>query len=273
MAAVQDVFDRDTQRAPVPFGIDHLDEQLASLDPGTMMVVGAATGVGKSSTCLAMAMGQAGLNVPVGIVSLEDARRIWGARAAGKWSGISPLRMRQKSGPDKLKPDDYAKLGQLPEHCPDPPVYIEDPIGGSEDDVCAAMRRLVHRHGVRVLYVDYVQAIRSTSQSSGRHHQVREIASRLKAQAYALGVPLVLVSQIRRREQGSQAEPNMHDLKESGDLENGAEIILLLWLPDSKRRDFVAGKVEKSKWGCSKPLLSLVRGPDGSLREGTKYDL
>lgn len=267
MSAVEDVFRRDSNRTPVPFGLENLDDQLSSLDPGTMLVIGAATGVGKSSVCLAMALGQAALDVPVGIVSLEDSRRIWGSRAAGKWCGVSPLRMR-----GKMEAHEYAALGQIGEHMPDPQIYIEDPIGGSEDDVCAAMRRLVHRHGVRVLYVDYVQAIRSTSQSSGRHHQVREISSRLKAQAYALDVPLVLVSQIRRREQGAKPEPTMHDLKESGDLENAAEIIVLLWLPNRSNRDEVAAKIEKSKWGCSEPLFALVRGSDGMLREKTEYD-
>jgi replicative DNA helicase len=261
LGAINDVFQRgeDLRRT---LGLPCLDASIGGIEPGNMLVIGADTSVGKSSFVLCMALGMAE-HFPVGIVSCEDAKGVWGARAAAHWSGVSPLRMR--TSPDG---NEYARLGQLAEHMPAVPVHLEIQIGKTEAEVCAAMRRLVHRHGARVLFVDYIQTILSSHPNAPRRDQVRDMAARLKGQAATLGVPLVLVSQLSRPEQASEVrEPSIFSLKETGDLENAAEVVLLLWRPDAKDTSVVSVKIGKAKWGARKRLFQFVRDHAGVLVE------
>jgi replicative DNA helicase len=153
-------------------------------------------------------------------------------------------------------------------------VHLEIQIGKNETEICAAMRRLVHRHGARVVFVDYIQTILSSHPNAPRRDQVRDMAARLKGQAAALEVPLVLVSQLSRPEIGLQVrEPTIHSLKETGDLENSAEIILLLWRPDAKDHSAISVKIGKSKWGARKRLFQFVRDRAGVLAERTNVQL
>lgn len=262
-SAIDDIFSRGEDLTRT-LGLSCLDDALGGIEPGNMVVIGADTSVGKSSFVLSMALGMA-KHFPVGIVSCEDAKGVWGARAAAHWSGVSPLRMR--TAPDA---SEYARLGQLADRLPEVPVHLEIQIGKTESEICAAMRRLVHRHGARAVFVDYIQTILSSHPNAPRKDQVRDMAARLKGQAASLGVPLVLVSQLSRPTNGAPVrEPTIHSLKETGDLENSAEIILLLWRPDPNDQNKVSVNIGKSKWGARKRLFQFVRDRAGVLAERT----
>ncbi len=245
-------------------GLGFLQTATGGMLPGNMVVVGADTGVGKSSAALVMALGMAPHH-PVGIVSCEDAADIWGARAAATMTGVSSMRIITGSCRDSF--DDSQQLSALVKDPKRPAIAVDCQIGKSEMDVMTSMRRMA-RMGAKVLFVDYVQAIICSNKRAQRNDQVREIAARLKGQAATLGCGLVLLSQLRRPADGNKVrEPSMHDLKETGDLENASDLIVLLWRPDPALPREIMVKLEKGKWGVEKRLHSMKRDKSGTLRE------
>lgn len=267
-------------RAPgVPLGLGFLDFAIGGVGPGNMVVVGAGTGVGKSTFALNAAIADAATHA-IGIVSLEDAKRVWGERYAGIESGVSALQMRTG-----LTAREFATLEAKLPHFQHRNIFGCTVVGGNENRVCAAMRNLVHRHGAKIVYVDYLQAISYSDPTVPRVVQVARCASRIKAQAEALGIPVVLVSQFSRPRLDSvvQREPTIHDLKESGDIENAAEVIILLWPhlreevdEKTKRTRWVETgtiglRIGKCKWGARKRYTTLTRAPDGSFIEEEEF--
>lgn len=251
-------------------GLRFVDWAFGGLDPGQLAVLGAGTGVGKSRCVLTMARGAAERGVPCGIVPVEDAEGLWGMRFGGSVVGVSPLQMRTQLGEHRIV--DRVRWGI--EHLPDPDIYIDEQIGKSEHHVLAAMRRLVSRCGVRLLFVDYLQAIKSRNPRADRKVQVADITSAVKAQAHALGVPVVLVSQFSRK-LDDKHEPRIGDLKESGDIENAAELILLLWPSVDDKGVPIDGSIEyrigKGRHGARSHRSSLVTDPNGALIEHGKW--
>jgi replicative DNA helicase len=248
--------------ASMTLGLQCLDFAVGGVEPGNMVVVGADTGVGKSSLALTMALAQERKGLTAGIVSCEDSLSVWGERAAARWSSVSALRMRTQ-----LSREELMQLSALIERMPEPRVFLEVQIGKNEHDVCAAMRRLVRQRGAQVLYVDYLQTIASSNRGAMRKDQVREIAAKLKGQADSLGVPLVLLSQLSRPQKGERnREPTKHDLKESGDIENAAEVIVLLWI-ESEKPNTLNLKIDKCKWGARRTLFQVERDRSGTLIE------
>jgi replicative DNA helicase len=271
LEAVGGVFERVTSKATTRYGLDCLDRALGPVPHSSLVVIGADTSIGKSSLCLALAVGQAAKGQRVGIVSCEDSSAVWGSRAAARWAGVDGIGMRTGT----LSQDSWRDLSALPDQCPDPTIWVDQQIGGTESDVCAAMRRLHRLHQCDVLFVDYVQTIRSETPAAKRNDQVREIAARLKGVAALLKVPLFLVSQLRRPEEpGKVREPTIFHLKETGDLENAAEVVLLLWRPQPvESPDLIMMKIAKSKWGAKQLTHPLVRDYTGFLQEAvTQWD-
>lgn len=257
--AAESVLDPDTTPR-IYLGLDCLYNAIGGAGPGDMVVIGADTGIGKSSLALSMALGMAP-RTPVGIVSCEDGPAIWGARAAARFTGVSSLRMLTGT----KDPQDLSRLANLVAHPQAPAIGLECQIGKPEVDVLGAMRRLA-RMGAKVIFVDYLQTILSSDTHAQRKDQVRVIAARLKGQAASLGVLLVLVSQLSRPAKGDpKREPGKHDLKESGDIENAAEVIILLWPGEAD--NVLNMKIDKCKWGCRQPLHTLYRDKSGSLVE------
>ncbi len=254
-----------TQR--VNLGLPGVNNAVGGAGVGDMIVIGADTGVGKSSLALAMALGMEKHHV-VGIVSCEDGEGVWGSRAAGSVTGVSSLRM--VTGMARESTDDSRRLAAFVAKTPEKRIFIDFKIGRPTSDVLASIRRLA-RLGAKVIFVDYLQAILSETPSSPRKDQVRDIQVRLKGQTHALGVTLVLLSQLSRPAKGNEnREPGKHDLKDCGDIENASEIILLLW--PSPQGGVINLKVEKSKWGTRLKNHVLHRAKSGALVEGSDVD-
>lgn len=243
-------------------GLGGLQNALGGMGVGDMCIVGADTGIGKSSLALSMAMGME-RRQRVGIISCEDPEGIWGARGLAAMTGVSSLRM--LTGMSAKNSDDQAALNAFKAAPQNPAVDVDFKVGRPLSDVLAGMRRRA-AGGARLIIVDYLQAILSETPSAPRKDQIREIAARIKGQAQTLGVGLVALSQLSRPEKGKpKREPSKYDLKECGDLENMAEIILLMWAGNTDTE--INLKVEKSKWGCRQRLHNLRRNGSGTLVE------
>lgn len=223
-----------------------------TLGPGEMLAIGAATGVGKSSMALTEMVALEERGIRSGLVSVEDPAEAWGAKivgyrgrvdTAGMWSGAASR-------------EEWARVTRAAAEAAtrEDAIRVVHAKSGTVDEVVQCMSRLVRVHDARVLFVDYLQAIYApAAKSMTRRDATDLLLARLLSTARALGVPLVLMSQLSRAEKSNRfPEPHLSDLKESGTLENSANAVLLLWIltddeRDRERHGIVKAKLAKDK--------------------------
>lgn len=265
-SALHELTDSDRARTPRT-GFSRLDDVIGGYPPGTMHVVGGRTGSGKSSLLLAVALNQVQQQRHrVGIVSLEDAETVWGTRILGHIADINPNELL-----NVMRADEQARVNVVGrakhaiDRAKDLGLYIAFPIGRPINWVLESVKRMVRRDGCKVIMVDYLQAI--AAKGADRYIARTDAAQSLKALCHELKVPLILASQLRRPDNARPfSEPDNSHLKDSGDIENMAESILLMWPKSDEENAPVIGKVTKVKWSAGRPRFSVARHPGtGSL--------
>jgi len=252
----------------IAFGYGVLDQALrGGLRPATMAIIGGRTGAGKSSLMLGSALQQASYGARVGIVSCEDAADIWGERALGHFVQEPMDRLLGA----QLAMGGTDALGRALEHLKRVGVVLCYALNRPLADVLAAVRALI-ADGCEVIYVDYIQAV--LLGRGDRKELVSEAAQRLKSECQLHGVPLVLGSQLSRADRRDRfAEPSENDLKETGDLENMTEVVVLLWKESDAETARALGKISKVKWSPYRPRFELQRdGVTGALLNLVPYD-
>lgn len=237
----------DGKRAQACVGVDSVDQRIGSLGAGDLMIVGADTGVGKSSFLMMSAFANAAAGNRVGYIQCEDSPGTVAGRAIAHRAGINPTMFR--NDPRKIPVD---KIDEALKWLRKQGIVFSFEIGSTDADICRAMARMVREHEVDIVMVDYVQTIIPSERTQSRKEDIRTISARLKGTAARLGIPLMLASQLRRPQQTnsvSSVRPvSIHDLKECGDLENSAECIALLFrLEDT--HEMIGGRLAKNKWG------------------------
>lgn len=239
----------------IPFGYPLLDVALkGGLRPATMAIIGGRTGSGKSSLMLGSAILQANAGIRVGIVSCEDSADIWGERALGHFSHVPTDDLIGQ----QLALGSSGELDRVLERLSRIGVQLSYPLNRPLPDVLAALRALI-ADGCMVIYVDYVQAILLSGRGD-RKDLVREATQVLKAECQQHGVVLILGSQLSRADKRDRfGEPHESDLKETGDLENMTEVVVLLWKSSDAEDAQALGKVTKVKWSGRRPRFELQR--------------
>lgn len=236
---------QDESKTQVDTGFHRLDNALGKTRLRTLTIIGGTTGSGKSSLALALAMNQGGQGLRCGIVSVEDADVIWAPRIYAH-TGCSDI----PSGITAAE-----KCG----------VFFAFELGKPLHHVLRAIRHLVRKQGCEVIYVDYVQAIAfDPSGRADRRNFISNAGAQIKAQCQELGVAAVLLSQVSRPSKEKPfGEVFTNDLKESGDLENMAEVVILLWKTGDDDNAATLGKVAKVKWSAARPRFKIERSPAG----------
>ena len=268
IASAVDTFylDREGQPELVPTGLGPLDAELGGLGPGACGILAAATGVGKSSACLAAMLASP---VKVGCVSMEDGPDVVGTRLLAALSGIDSLRIRRKalSKAELKKVNSVAKSNKL-DH-----MYFSYQIGKGIERVEQAIADLT-KAGCKMVWVDYLQEIRGHGKGD-RRNEVAEALTRCHGAASDGGAALMAVSQFRRvgedLKTGKPRPVGIHHLKESGDLENKARIIVIAQkqpAPDGVRVRF---KLAKSTYGGEYVKWDMLRDESGTLRNVHYY--
>jgi replicative DNA helicase len=231
--------DRDTSQL-VPTGLGVLDGIVGGLEPGDLLTIGAQTNVGKSWVALTGARAQAHAGHRTGIISLEDPAHLWGARLVAIESGVSTAKMRQR----RLTPDDFVSIGKGVELVRGKGIDIAIATGATCPEVVDLMRTMVRDRRSRCIWIDYAQALPLTGGHSA-HDAQRANVTAIKAAAARLGVPVVLLAQIKRGENPDR-EPTKYDLKEGGDLEIKSEMVVMMWRDVTQMLHM---KLDKSKVG------------------------
>lgn len=243
-------------------GFALMDAAMRGVPQRTMMILGGRTGAGKSTLMLAIALDAARKGNTVGIVSLEDSETIWGGRVLSHLCNVSPEQLMDQ----QLDFNVAAELERGLDRAKELGVQFTYALNRPLDDVLAAIRSLV-ANGCDAIIVDYLQAIRLGTDGK-RAELVSAAAQRIKSECQMLGVPLILGSQLSRPDRSKPfAEPHAGDLKESGDLENMAEVIVLLWKSSDDEDARLLGKLAKVKWSFKRPRFELLLDPQtGALR-------
>lgn len=243
----------------VPLGIRAVDEAIGGMYPGTGVIIAAATGIGKSSIALHGALRAAEEGVPVGIVSIEDGPDVIGVRLLSWKSGVPTLDIRRGTlDPDQLQRLDKARVALEAMEYP----VMAYPVGRPIEDVEDVLRAMGEA-GIRLVYIDYLQKIRGGNQD--RRNEVAGNFTRMQRICYDRGMVPVIISQLSRGFDPDRP-PSIHMLKESGDLENEARLIILLWR-DTKEPDKLQLKVGKSTFGGERVRAEYVRNKAGFLVE------
>lgn len=236
-----------------------VDEMLAGLRAGQLIVVGARPAVGKTSFALTLALNAARQGVKVGIFSLEMSGRELAQRIICAESGVSISHFRMGTIPK-------TSWNAIAAACCDIPgndIEIEDRASVTIGDIRTTAARMMRGAERGLIVIDYLQLISSASDGAGfqnRAVEVGEISRRLKVLAKELGVPVVTLAQLSRQAEFHPGAPRLSDLRESGSIEQDADTVLFLSRDPNETGD------EKS--GARQVILSIAKnrsGPTGDI--------
>ena len=261
-AAVDEVRDLDSvplDSTVVNTGFATLDEMLAGLRAGQLIVVGARPAVGKTSFALTLALNAARQGVKVGIFSLEMSGKELAQRIICAESGVSISHFRMRTIPK-------ASWDAIAAACCDIPgngIEIEDKASVTIGDIRATAARMMRGAERGLIVIDYLQLISSASDGArfqNRAVEVGEISRRMKVFAKELGVPVVTLAQLSRQAESHPGLPRLSDLRESGSIEQDADTVLFL----SRDPD----EIQDEKSGSRQVILSVAKnrsGPTGEI--------
>jgi replicative DNA helicase len=219
----------------VPTGFVDLDEVTNGLHPGQMIIIAARPGIGKSTLgldfCRSCSVRQ---GLTSAIFSLEMSRTEIVMRML---SAEARIRLQDMRG-GRMSDDDWTRLARRMSEISEAPLFIDDSPNMTMMEIRAKARRLKQRHDLKLIVVDYMQLMTSGKRVESRQQEVSEFSRQLKLLAKELEVPVVAISQLNRGpEQRTDKRPMLADLRESGSLEQDADMVLLIHRPDAWERD------------------------------------
>ena len=242
----------------VPTGFRDLDSKLAGLQDSNLIILAARPGQGKTGFALNIAQHvvvKEGL--PVGFFSLEMSQEELVDRLLVAQADIDSWRL--KTG--KLDEKDFDKLSLAMGELAEAPLFIDDTPGLSLSEMRTKARRLQMEHGLKLVIVDYLQLMRGRNLEN-RVQEVSEISQGLKNLARELKVPVLAISQLNRSvEARGTRKPQLADLRESGAIEQDADVVMFLYREDSEKTEQVTLDIQKHRNG---PIgdIQLIFRPD-----------
>jgi replicative DNA helicase len=218
----------DHSRKGVPTGFDDLDDMLHGLMEGELIIVAARPSMGKTAFAMNVMQQIAQQQIPVAVFSLEMSKQQLAQRMLCTLSEVDQNRVRKGD----LTNDMYQQLARVVVQLRKLPIYVDDSPQLTVLDLRTKARRLKHDHHIRAIMIDYMQLMDNPGPDS-RQQQISEISRGIKAIARDLEVPVICLSQLNRAsEQREGHKPRMSDLRESGSIEQDADVVMLLHRED-----------------------------------------
>jgi replicative DNA helicase len=259
VATLEAIWHRDKGRITgVPSGFPDLDQLTAGFQPGDLIIIAARPSMGKTALALNIAFNAAyDGRVPVAFFSLEMSKEQLVRRLLSAVGEIDASRLRRAF----LDKSEWQKLQEAASLLLECPIFIDDSPAATVLEVRSKSRRLKAEGRLGLVMVDYLQLMRGRSDAPSREQEISDISRSLKALAKELGVPVVALSQLSRKvEDRPKKEPQLADLRESGAIEQDADVILFIY------RDEVYHENSPEK-GQARLLLKKQRnGPTGEFR-------
>ncbi len=217
---------RDGQMVGVPTGFAELDELTNGLHPGQLIIIAARPAIGKSTLGLDIARAAAiKHDLPTIVFSLEMGRSEIAMRLLSAESSVPLQHMRKGT----VHANDWTTIAQTRGRINDAPLYIDDSPNMTLVEIRAKCRRLKQKVGLKMVIIDYLQLMTSGKKVESRQQEVSEFSRALKLLAKELRVPVIAISQLNRGpEQRADKKPALSDLRESGSIEQDADMVILL---------------------------------------------
>lgn len=252
-----------------------LDEMTSGLQRGELLILAARPSMGKTAMALNLAeqvafggspYAKQGPATPVGFFSMEMSRQAIAQRLLCARAGVDSHRFRT----NRLRKEDFAALMGAADALSTAPLFIDDTPSLSVMMLRAKARRMVKKYGVQCLFIDYLQLMTAPGASNdGRQQEVSAISRGVKALARELNIPIVCLAQLNRgAEQREGHRPRMADLRESGSIEQDADVIMLLHREEYYHVGDQAWMDENpDKIGLSELIIAKQRnGPTGTVK-------
>ncbi|MEA2843401.1 MAG: replicative helicase [Actinomycetota bacterium] len=229
------LYERNETITGIPTGFTDLDQQLAGLQPSNLVIVGGRPGTGKTSLALGIAAHAAlEAHIPVLVFSLEMSHRELTQRLLCSEARVDATRMRN----GRLLEADWPKISNAVGRLAEADIFIDDNPRLTVMEIRAKARRMKSRHGLGLIVVDYLQLMSGRTNAENRQVEVSEISRGLKILARELAVPVVALSQLSRNlETRADKRPVLADLRESGSLEQDADVVIFIYRDEVYNRD------------------------------------
>lgn len=244
----------------VPSGFIDMDKLLGGFQKSDLLILAARPSMGKTSLALDLIRNIAiQSKTPVGIFSLEMSKDQLVDRLLSAQSNVNLWKIRTGN----LNEDDFSALGEAMGVLSEAPIYIDDAAGANIMEVRTKARRLQSEHNIGMIVIDYLQLMTGgkTSGSDNRVQEVSEISRSLKVLARELNVPVLALSQLSRSvEQRPDKVPQLSDLRESGSIEQDADVVMFIY-----REDMYKGKESRRPNIAEIHIKKHRNGPTGQV--------
>ena len=225
---IEHLYDRKEAITGVPSGFGKLDELTTGFQKSDLIIVGGRPSMGKTAFSLNIAQ-HVGVELkePVAIFSLEMAKEQLAFRMLCSEAMVNSNDIRKGF----IRKDDWHKLTSAASKLAESPIFIDDSSGMTVLEMRAKARRLKAEHGLSMIIVDYLQLMRGRGNAERREQEISEISRSLKGLAKELRVPVIELSQLNRgvETRGGSKKPTLADLRESGAIEQDADVIIFLY--------------------------------------------
>ncbi len=234
-------FQRDGHLSGIATGLHSLDQRMGGLQPSDLVIIAARPGMGKSSLATNIAYNIALSYEPevqtdgsfsaknggvVGLFSLEMSAEQLATRIIAEQTEISSSKIRR----GEINEAEFEKLVACSQEMHRIPLYIDQTGGISIAQLAARARRLKRQRGLDVLIIDYIQLMQGSKRTDNRVQEITEITTGLKALGKELSVPVIALSQLSRQVEGREDKrPQLSDLRESGSIEQDADVVLFIY--------------------------------------------
>lgn len=273
---LEQLYDRREMVTGVPTGFTDLDSLTSGLQPSDLVIIAGRPSMGKTALALNIARNAAvDAEIPVGIFSLEMDRAQLGMRLLCSEARVDSQRMRRGF----LSEQDWPRLTRAAGTVSEAAIYVDDSPTISALELRAKARRLKRDQNLGLIIVDYLQLMRGTHRTDSREQEISEISRSLKALAKELSLPVVALSQLNRRvEERHNKRPQLADLRESGAIEQDADVIAFIYRdevynadsPDQGLAEVIIGKQRNGPTGMAKLtfLSQYTRFENRAFEEG-----
>lgn len=265
ISTIENYFSRQGQLGGISTGFPDLDKMTDGFHGGEMIVIAARPSMGKTSLAMNIAEHVA-LNqkLPVGVFSLEMTAESLVMRTLCSNARVNLRNIREGF----MSESDFPKLTSSAGRISNAPLFIDDTAALSILQMRARARRMSQQHGIKLFVVDYLQLLHSTSRRAqdNRQQEISEISSGIKALAKELKVPVIVLSQLNRElEKDKSRKPRLSDLRESGAIEQDADLVGLLYKPSAGDDDEGAPPEEMDGIPVNLLIAKQRNGPTGDV--------
>ena len=252
----------------VPTGFPDLDNMLAGLQKSNLIIIASRPSVGKTSLALDIARNAAVKHKEtVGLFSLEMSKEELVDRILCSEAGVSLWKMRTGKLSDKAEHDDFPKIGHAMGTLSEAKIFIDDSASLNIMQIRTKARRLKLEHNLSLLIVDYLQLMESKGNKENRVQEVAEITRGLKNIARELNIPIIALSQLSRAvEMTKPAIPKLAHLRESGTIEQDADVVMFIYRKSADRNYRLEDLTPEEKGIAEIHIAKHRNGPTGMIK-------